>query len=207
MSITKIGLLTMASMAWGPGASAAYLLPHHLLPDHLVRAPDAVPLAHSSTTAWLTARATDRDPIAYLAETTAGALLPADEPAEPARLVEALNRLGPFEVSMTDYLTLVLPGLMAGPADGHAATAMAASQAQGSPAAALPAMNFVPTDSAEAAPRPSTASPDRWALPHGLSERLMRYLFLAAVAALLAGAGLHLARWTRRSARPSRARR
>lgn len=204
MVITKMSLLTVAALAWGPGASA-----DSLLPDHLVRATDGVPWAHSSTTAWLTARAIDRDdPIAYLAETTTGALLAEAEaePAEPARLVEALNRLGPFEVSMADYLTMALPGLMSGPADGQATTATTATTAdlaQGSPAAALLAMNFAPAASAEAAPRPTTASTDRWALPGGLSERLTQYLFLSAVAALLAGAGLHMARWARRSTRLS----
>lgn len=224
MSITKIGLLTLATAVWGPGAAA-----ESLLPDHLVRASEAGPQAHAGSARWLTAQAADRDPIDFLSTAAAGALartVPAgsaprppkhrpavdalaqgatpEEPA-PAVLIEALDALGPLELNMSDHLSLALPGLAAGLAESLAATPSDAGRPRGSQTVGPITMNFMPVDSANAGsrPQPGAAARGRWALPKALSEQLTRYLFLAAAAALLAGAALHLTRWTRRSARPS----
>lgn len=224
MSITKIGLMTLATAVWCPGAAA-----ESLLPDHLVRAIEAGPQAHAGSARWLTAQVADRDPIAYLSEAVAGARErtasagstprppkhrpAADAPAQgatpdevaPAALIEALDALGPLALSMSDHLSLALPGLAAGMAESLAATPQNAGKPMGSLAAGQTAMNFVPVDSAsaESSRQPGVAVSGRWTLPTAWPEQLTRYLFLAAVTALLAGASLRLTRWTRRSAHSS----
>lgn len=212
MSIQKVCWLAVIAAAWGPGAWA-----EDLLPDHVVQAIDTGPPAHASTARWWSVLAAHQEPIAYLAEAGAGpssrARLdapaarpvnppPANDPVAPvadtdapALLIEALAALGPMGVSISDYLAVALPGLpgqAAGSAEGSAGRTRGAVATQG------PVMNFLPTDAGNATPRPSTQAGSFWALPAGLTERLTRYLFLAAAAALGAGALLRVVQWTRR---------
>jgi len=210
MSITKTSVLAVAALVCGSGASA-----EGLLAEHMVQALDAGPWAHASSPRWLTAQAADGTPFAYLAGAAAGAraqakaaeaaaLAPLPDADAPAALIDALDKLGPMDVGIADYLAIAWPSLAAGPAD--AGKALEAGRSRGSPVGQRSAMSFMPEAGADTPPRPAAPARARWSLPTALPQQLTRYLFLAAVAALLAGGLLRLAPWTRRSAAPSLAR-
>ena len=221
MSITKIILLAGALSTWGCDARA-----ERLWPDHLRLAIDDGASAQAGAATGLTAHTSDLQ-ADYLAGMTAGTAAPAGpatglpraagrwsavaaEPGEregdgkgdgdaasAGELIQALNALGPAGVSTADYLSLAPPGLFNGPAPGRGGESDT-GRASGSAATGPPLMNFLPIDSAPAAAGPRAEQPPQWALPSDLSEPLTRYLFLAAVVALVAGAGLRHAYLTRR---------
>lgn len=235
MSISRVTLWMAVLAACSTGVQAEQMLRDHV--QHSADVRQALPI---SQVFKLTAQPADDEPATYLVQALAAALPRANAMAGTSRpsgrwsathsadlapgqaetdtLIEALSALGPFGVSVADYLALNLPGLdsrstatstTTGPSINTTGTrppSLEGAKARSAPAAA-PAMTLVAhTISVIATPAPAAGPTTPGGLSPALSEALTRYLLAAATLAILAGVGLRWLMSARRNGLPSLAR-
>lgn len=235
MSISRVTLWMAVLAACSTGVQAEQMLRDHV--QHSADVRQALPI---SQVFKLTAQPADDEPATYLVQALAAALPRANAMAGTSRpsgrwsathsadlapgqaetdtLIEALSALGPFGVSVADYLALNLPGLdsrstatstTTGPSINTTGTrppSLEGAKARSAPAAA-PAMTLVAhTISVIATPAPAAGPTTPGGLSPALSEALTRYLLAAATLAILAGVGLRWLMSARRKGSPSLAR-
>ena len=235
MSISRVTLWMAVLAACSTGVQAEQMLRDHV--QHSADVRQALPI---SQVFKLTAQPADDEPATYLVQALAAALPRANAMAGTSRpsgrwsathsadlapgqaetdtLIEALSALGPFGVSVADYLALNLPGLdsrstatstTTGPSINTTGTrplSLEGAKARSAPAAA-PAMTLVAhTISVIATPAPAAGPTTPGGLSPALSEALTRYLLAAATLAILAGVGLRWLMSARRNGSPSLAR-
>ena len=232
MSISRVTLWMAVLAACSTGVQAEQMLRDHV--QHSADVRQALPI---SQVFKLTAQPADDEPATYLVQALAAALPRANAMAGTSRpsgrwsathsadlapgqaetdtLIEALSALGPFGVSVADYLALNLPGLdsrstatstTTGPSINTTGTrppSLEGAKARSAPAAA-PAMTLVAhTISVIATPAPAAGPTTPGGLSPALSEALTRYLLAAATLAILAGVGLRWLMSARRKGSPS----